>query len=451
MEHSAASSNLEYHDLYRARRARILAALGDRAALVLAAAPELTVGRDTELRYSADPELFYLTGYTEPEAVAVFVPAFEKAPFTMFVRPRDAAREQWTGARGGPEAALSEFGAQAAFPISELVHTLPAMLADVDVIYLRLDESQPALERIVKHALKQGRGARARRGKGPHTISDPGQLLDEMRVVKHEYEIELLRQAASLTVAGFQDAIRSIRPGAGEWEIEAALENGFRSRGADGFAFPSIVASGSHTTTLHYVGNQGTLRAGELVLIDAGARYKSYCGDVSRTFPVSGHFSAAQRVVYDGVLRAHDAAIGQARPGASVDDLHEAALRAMLATLVELGLLAGKDVEDALADESSYKTFCPHRTSHWLGLDVHDVGAYILGERARALEPGMVLTVEPGLYIPETCPEAPLELRGTGVRIEDVILITEMGAEVLTSALPSRAEAIEELMRRVAP
>jgi Xaa-Pro aminopeptidase len=448
MEHSAANANVEFCDLYRARRERVLQMLGERAALVLAATPELTVGRDTELRYIVDPELFYLTGYTEPQAVAVLGPAAATSPFTMFVRPRDPAREQWTGARGGVQTALSDFGAQEAFPISELANLLPGLLANVDVIYARLDESQHAIEDVVKRVLKHGRFARARSGKGPHTLTDPGQLLDPMRVVKDEEEIRLLRQAASLTIAGFQDAIRFIQPGAGEWEIEAALESGFRKRGGDGVAFPSIVASGSHATTLHYTSNGDTMRAGELVLIDAGARFRQYCGDVSRTFPVSGQFSAAQRQVYDAVLRAHDAAIGVAGPGATVDAMHEAALQVMVTALGELGLLGGKSVKEALADESSYKAFCPHRTSHWLGLEVHDVGAYATVNGARVLEPFMVLTVEPGIYIPATCTDAPEELRGTGVRIEDVVVITETGAEVLTSALPTSASEIEALLQR---
>ncbi len=448
MEYQAGTTTLsvEAHDLFRTRRERVLNRLGDQAALVLAASPELVVGRDTELRYVADPELFYLTGYHEPDAVAVFAPAHESASFTLFVRPRDTERELWTGPRGGTEAATSVFGAQQAFPLEELAARLPTLLAQADVIYARLGGGSHLLDELLQRALQQGRRARPRQGKGPHTLTDPGVLLDELRVGKDAHEIGRLRRAAEITVAGFLDALPRIRPAAGEWEIEAALEAGFRARGADGFAFPTIVAGGSNATVLHYVNNQSLLRDGELVLIDAGARYRMYCGDISRTFPVGGRFSPLQRELYDAVLRAHDAAIALARPGVTVADLHNAAMEELLPALADFGLLAGKTVAEARADEQSYRRFCPHKTSHWLGLEVHDVGAYAWRSGPRPLEAGMVLTVEPGIYIPGDCAEAPAGLRGTGVRLEDDVLITETGSEVLTAALPIRADQIEALL-----
>ncbi|MGH7466805.1 MAG: aminopeptidase P N-terminal domain-containing protein [Longimicrobiales bacterium] len=438
---------LEPRDLYRGRRERVLSALGEHSALVLAAYPERQLGRDTEIRYIVNPELYYLTGYREPEAVVVLRPGAEP-PYTMFVRPRDPERERWAGARGGAEAARAVFGADEAHPIQELAERLPALLADTDVIYARLDSAHPQLVELLSHALARGRSTRARSGKGPHTLTDPGVLLDELRVIKDEYEIAQVRRAAELSVAGFFDALPWIEAGHGEWEIEAALDAGFRKRGADGCAFPTIVAAGANATVLHYVRNDCALQAGQLVLIDAGARYQMYCGDISRTFPVSGHFSARQRVVYDAVLHAHDAAIAAARPGATVDDLHRGALEPLLNVLFELDMIDGKNLDQARDDEASYRQFIPHKTSHWLGLDVHDVGAYALRTGGRPLQPGMVLTVEPGLYIPQHCERAPTELRGCGVRIEDDILITDSSCEVLTAALPVRAHDIEALMQK---
>jgi Xaa-Pro aminopeptidase len=434
--------------VYRGRRERVLAALGEHAALVLAASPELQVGRDTELRYLVDPELYYLTGYCEPEAVAVFVPARVDAPFTLFVRPRDVDRERWTGIRGGTDAARALFDADESYAIQELNERLPALLADVDQVYMRLDPGHAARMELLARLLARGRSTRARSGKGPHTLTDPGVLLDELRVVKDGHEIELMRRAAELTVAGFHDAIPWICPGNGEWQLEAALEAGFRRRGADGVAFPSIVASGHNATVLHYISNAATLQAGELVLIDAGARYQMYCGDITRTFPVSGHFSAPQRVLYEAVLAAHDAAIALARPGVTVEALQRVAQDILLNAVVELNLLEKETLDQAPVEEASYRPFIPHKTSHWLGLDVHDVGAYAYRAGARALEPGMVLTVEPGLYIPPDCARAPAELRGSGVRIEDDLLITETGCEVLTASLPVRADELAALVRQ---
>ena len=427
---------------FAARRAAVMRALGEDAALVLAATPEVVVGRDTELPYYVDAEIYYLTGYEEPEAVLVLVPSNKEHPFTLFVRPRDATRELWTGPRGGVEAATATFGAAAAHPISELNELLPKLLANVNTIYARL---QPPLETLLRDALVSGRRTRARSGRGPMALIDPGVLLDDVRRVKDADEIALIRRATELTVAGFHDALGHIRPGAGEWQVQAALEAGFRTRGADGWAFPSIVAAGRNATVLHYIANDQPLHDGDLLLIDAGARYRHYCGDITRTFPVNGQFTAAQRRVYEIVLAAHDAAIGASRVGATMDDVHNAAQSALTSGLRELGLLeTGLSEQD---EEARVKKYYPHKTSHWLGIEVHDVGAYTTLAGPVTLEPGMVYTVEPGLYIAPDDTSAPAELRGIGVRIEDDVLITLQGAEVLTSALPTAAAEIERLMR----
>ncbi|MBX6364672.1 MAG: aminopeptidase P N-terminal domain-containing protein [Gemmatimonadetes bacterium] len=425
------------------RRARVLRALGD-GAMVLPAAPEVRIGRDQDLPYRVDPDLYYLTGYTEPEAVAVLTPGTE-APFTLFVRPRDPDRELWTGRRGGVEAACEVFGADQAFPIAELPARLPALLAGYDTIYARFGGGRDDVEALLRRILVDARRTRPRAGRGPQALVDPGRLLDDMRLVKDAHELRLMREAATISVAAFREAAAVIRPGAGEWEVQAALDAGFRRRGADGPAFETIVGSGENATVLHYVRNDRPMRAGELVLLAAGALYGRYAADITRVFPVSGRFSGPQRALYDVVRAAHDAAIAAARPGAAFDAVHDAAVAVLVAGLVELGVLTG-DVEALRADETAYKAYFPHRTSHWLGLDVHDVGDYARDGAPRRLEPGMVLTVEPGLYIPATALGAPEALRGVGIRIEDDVLVTAEGPEVLTCELPVDADAVAALV-----
>ncbi|HSJ13964.1 MAG TPA: aminopeptidase P N-terminal domain-containing protein [Longimicrobiales bacterium] len=420
-------------EVFARRRTRVLAALGPRAALVLSAGPELRAG-DAELRYPVDPDLYYLTGYTEPEAVLVLSPAAD-APFTLFVRPRDPERELWTGVRGGADAARVEFGADAAHAIAELPAGLRPILESVDHLYYRAGTGRGDVDRLLRELVAAARVRRPRHGVGVHTVSDPGLLLDELRLVKDEREIAALREAARITVESFREAQTLVRPGAGEWELEAALEGGFRRRGASGPAFPSIVAGGPGATVLHYVSNARALNAGELVLVDAGARAGMYCADMTRTWPVDGRFTDAQRTLYDVVRGAHAAALAQAVPGRSVDDVHHAAVHALSDGMVALGLLRG-DAAELATEPARYRRFYPHRTSHWLGLDTHDVGDYVRDGAGRVLEPGMVLTIEPGLYVPAADPDAPAALRGTGIRLEDDVLITANGHEVLTADLP---------------
>ena len=434
--------SLNARERYQDRRARVLEQLGNDAAMVLAAAPEIIIGRDTELRYAADPELFYLTGYTEPEAVLVLNPALDR-PFTLFVRPRDPTRELWTGVRGGIEGG-AEYGADQTFSIGELAAKLPTLLANVSVVYARTDAMRQAYSTALENALAAGLRGRARTGRGPHTRTDPGVILDEMRLIKDAHEIELMREAARISVEGFRTAAGAIRPGAGEWQVEAALEGTFRSAGAQGFAFPTIVGAGANATTLHYITNDRPIDDGTLVLVDAGARYDMYCGDISRTFPTNGRFTSAQRDLYNTVLAAHDAGISAVRPGNTIDDVHAAAVRELARGLIDLGLVRGP-LERVLENPDDLRRFYPHRTSHWLGLEVHDVGTYATNTGPRRLEPGMVLTVEPGLYI-GSLSGAPDELRGTGIRIEDDVLVTAEGREVLTGALPAGAADVEAMV-----
>ena len=426
-----------------ARRARLLASL-DRAALILPAAPEVRAGRDLELRYRPDADLFYLTGYTEPDAVALLCPAAE-APFAMFVRPRDPEQEIWTGRRGGPAAAVDVYGADAGYEIGTFAAHLKRVLQEVDTVYFRMDTLRPDVRKLLIDALADARRARQKTGKGALAWRDAGVLLDEMRLIKDAGEIAALRDAARITVESFRDAARLVAPGRWEYELEAAVEAGFRSRGAAGIAFATIAATGANATVLHYVENQSRMAPGELVLLDAGAQFAGYCADVSRTFPVDGAFTSAQRDVYDAVLEARDAGIGAAVAGAPVSAVHDAALRTLLRALSDLGIL-DDDADAHIAAPERYKPYFPHRTYHWLGLDVHDVGDYVVDGGSCVLQPGMVLTIEPGLYFAADNARVPAALQGTGIRIEDDILITAGGPEVLTAALPARAEEIEALV-----
>lgn len=413
------------NDVFAQRRNQVLANLGETAALVLAAAPEIVVGRDTELRYVADAELYYLTGYMEPEAVLVLHPAHENARYTLFVRERDAARELWTGRRGGLEAAREKFGAQAVYSISDLSRQLPALLAPVDQLYARVGAGRPDVDVVVQRSLADARQRRARTGRGPHTLVEPGELLDSMRVIKDAEELRLLREAVRITCDAFNETLARIRPGIGEWEVEAAIEFGFRSRSASGAAFPTIAAAGVNATVLHYIENSARAAAGDLLLLDAGARFQMYCADVTRTVPVSGQFTSEQRDLYDVVLAAREAALAATRAGASADAPHTAVQHVLADGLVQLGLLEGS-AEAVLQDENGLKRYYPHKTSHWLGLEVHDVGAYATRSGPVALQPNMVLTIEPGLYIPE---------RGIGIRVEDDVLVTNEGCEILTGSV----------------
>lgn len=429
-------------DAFRARRERFLEALGEGVA-VLAARPELFKSRDTEVPYRQDSDLFYLTGFGEPEAVAVFTPHDRGHRFTLFVRPRDPSKETWHGPRAGVEGARERFGADAAYPIAELGERLHALLEPADAVWYTLG-SNTELDRLVPASLSRFRATRPRAGKGPADVRDPGMVLHEWRRVKEPEEIERMREAARISAEGHRAGMAATRPGVGEWEVEAAVEGTFRRLGATGPSFPTIAGSGTNATVLHYVTNDRVAREGELLLLDAGAEVGMYCGDITRTFPVSGRFSPAQREVYDVVLAAEEAAIAAVRPGAPFGAIHEAAVRVLTEGMVRLGLLQGE--VDALVESQAYRRFYMHQTSHWLGLDVHDVGLHMRRGGAWAeLVPGTVLTIEPGMYIPDA-EDVPEHLRGIGVRIEDDVLVTEDGNEILTRGVPVKAEEVEALV-----
>lgn len=425
----------------RQRRARALAALGD-GVLVIPGAQIRYRSRDTEYRFRPDSELFYLTGLVEPDALAVLKGGDEPS-FVVFVRERDPEAEQWSGERLGPERAQERTGADAAYPIADLEKELAPLLIGPARIHYRMGADARA-DRIVLDALARGRARGARKGTGPRGVIDPGEVLDDLRLIKDEGEIARLRAAASITVAAFEAALAATRPGVGEWEIEAVLDGAFRRAGGDGPGYDTIVGGGANGCVLHYVENRSVLGADDLVLVDAGAGFGLYHADITRTWPVGGRFSAEQRAVYDVVERARAAGVAATRPGATIGAVHDAAVAAMVAGLIDLGVLQGDPAE--LAREDKHKPWFPHQTSHWLGLDVHDPGDYARAGAARVLEPGMVFTVEPGLYFPPGAEGAAARFAGIAVRLEDDVLVTPSGCENLTGALPTDPDRIAALV-----
>ncbi len=428
--------------VFERRRATALAGLGG-GAMVLPAAPLQYASRDTERPYAPDRELYYLTGATEPGTVAVLVGGAEPR-FELFVRERDADAERWAGARLGPEGASERFAPDACHPLGELALRLPDLLSGADRIHFRLGRGD-VVETLVLDALVRARARGARAGRGPRGITDPGEILDELRLRKGEAELARMRRAAEISVRGHEAAAASIGPGVGEWVVEATVDASFRSAGAAGPGYETIVGSGANACVLHYVGKDSTIAEGDLVLVDAGAEYGLYHGDVTRTYPASGRFSDLQRAVYDVVEAARRAAIGRVAPGARIGDVHDAAVSALAEGLSGLGVLRGP-LEDSI-DTGAHKAYFPHQTSHWLGLDVHDPGDYARDGASRVLEPGMVFTVEPGLYFSAAATgDEPTRFDGIGVRIEDDVLVTREGCEVLTLELPTSAEDVESLV-----
>jgi Xaa-Pro aminopeptidase len=395
-------------------------------------------------RYRADSELFYLTGVTEPGAVAVLRPGGEDGDFVLFVRPRNAEEELWSGERLGPERAGEVFGADKTHGSDVLSEHLPKLLAGAENVYFRIGTDSP-VQSLVVGALQAARLRGARKGVGPRGIVDPGRLLDPLRLVKSPEELEHMRRAATITIEAFTEMFKAVRPGVGEWELEGILNGAFRRKRARGPAYPTIVASGANACVLHYEDNDCRVQDGDLVLVDAGAEVDHYVCDITRTFPVSGSFTAAQRALYDLVLDAHDQAMEGIRPGVTLESIHHTARDVLVEGFLDLGILDG-DKADVIGTEA-YKPFYPHQTAHWLGLEVHDVGDYASSGVSRVLEPGMVFTVEPGLYFPGLGEGSgvPEEYVGVGIRIEDDVVVTAEGHEVLTAGLPVSADEIERL------
>jgi Xaa-Pro aminopeptidase len=425
-----------------ARRQDFLRVLCDDVAVV-GAAPVAIRSNDTEFEYRQDNDFFYLTAFPEPEAVAIFAPRHPEHRFVLFVLPRDPERERWDGPRAGVEGAVAEYGADAAFPISELPQRLPDYLAHGARMHYRLGRRH-GLDEMLLGAYRQLIAKRPRGGKGPTEIADLGPLLHEMRLYKSDDELAILRRSAAITAEGHLAAMRAARAGMREFEIAALLEYTYRRLGAAGSGYSPIVAAGANATILHYRRNRDVLENGKLLLIDSGAEYDHLTSDVTRTFPVGAPFTKAQRQIYDIVLEAQLAAIDEVRPGKPVGQAHQSAVQVLTEGLVRLRLIEGS-VEEAIS-EQRFRRFYMHRTGHWLGMDVHDVGLYGDSD-GRKLEPGMVVTVEPGLYIPQESEGVDPKFLGIGVRIEDDVLVTPSGNEVLSAAVPKTPVELSRLRR----
>jgi Xaa-Pro aminopeptidase len=424
-------------------RADVLQQLGaDEAVLLFASSPVVRTGTST-YRYRPDSNFYWLTGWEAPEAVAFLRPG--ELPFIMFVRPRDAAREQWDGTRAGPQGAQELYGADISHPIEELLDELPKLLRGVRKLHYNFGSNVDRDAIVLDAIRKAAQNARKTFDDVPETFLSYDVLLHELRLFKSAEELALMREATRITADAHLAALSLTRPGVYEHEVEAALLDVFRKNGSTGAGYTPIVAGGSHATTLHYIENNDLLRDGDLLLIDAGAEHQYYTADVTRTFPVNGRFTSIQRAAYDHVLEAQRLAIEQAVVGSSMVKIHDTAIRRLVEGMVDLGLLEGP-IDDRIED-LSFRRYYPHGTGHWLGLDVHDVGHYAHEGAPRLLERSMVLTVEPGLYIPEDDDNAPAELRGLGIRIEDDICVTDDSPEILSSSIPKDPDDLEALIQ----
>ena len=430
------------HGEFRKRRKKLMDMLGDDSIAILPAAPEKMRNRDVAYRYRQDSDFYYLTGFAEPEAVVALIPGRSQGEFVLFCRERNREQEIWHGTRAGLEGACADYGADDAYPITDLDDILPGLLENRERIYYTMGNNAPFDQRVLGW-VNQVRG-KARSGiHAPEQFVSLNNILHDMRLYKSRHEISMLRKAAAISATAHMRAMRSCRPGKTEYQIEAELIHEFMRQGAHSAAYPSIVGSGANSCVLHYIDNTRELEDGDILLIDAGAEYESYASDVTRTFPVNGRFSNQQQAIYEVVLAAQLAAIDAVRPGNHWAQPHDAAVEVLTEGLVALGILKGKP--KTLIKEKAYSRYFMHKTGHWLGMDVHDVGDYKVGEQWRLLEPGMVMTVEPGLYFP---PQKGLARKwwNTGVRIEDDVLVTKAGHEVLSSDAPKGISDIEALM-----
>lgn len=431
------------------RRATFAKALGTGVAVIPGARLSLR-NRDTEYEFRQSSDFYYLTGFTEPDAVLVMVCADGSPRSILFTLPRDRAIEVWTGKRHGIEGAIAQFGFDEAFEIKELDTRLPELLHGHDTLFYSIGGDE-ALDRRVLASIDAAR-SRNRRGGGitPESITNPYAILHEMRLIKSEDEVATMRRAGAITRLGHIAGMQTTRPGMPEYELEAAIEFQYGKNGAQSVAYPSIVAGGANATILHYSTNREALRGGDLVLVDSGCELDLYASDVTRTWPVNGKFSAEQRAIYDIVLAAQKAGIACVRPGNRYADSHDAAVRVIVDGLVDLGLLRGNAEE--LIESKAYQDFYYHSTGHWIGLDVHDVGRYrdVPQKTHRVLEAGMTLTVEPGLYVPLDlqCAE---RFKGIGVRIEDDILCSANGPDVLSDNIPKEIAEIEAIVGKGSP
>lgn len=425
------------------RRKMLMEVMEPNSIAIVPAAPERPRSRDTEYPYRQDSDFHYLSGFPEPGAVLVLIPGREHGEYVLFCRDRDPAREIWDGYRAGPEGACRDYGADDAFPIDDIDDILTGLLEGRERVYYAMGKDRE-FDRQVMDWVNSIR-ARVRSGATP-----PGEFLDlnhflhDQRLIKSAAELRLMRHAGEISARAHKRAMQFCQPGVMEYQLEAEIHHEFAMAGARFPAYSTIVGGGANGCILHYIENSSALKDGDLVLIDAGCEYDIYAADITRTFPVNGRFSTEQRALYDWVLKAQKAAIAEVRPGNHWNRPHEISVRVLTEGLVALGLLQGE--VDALVENEAYREFYMHRVGHWLGLDVHDVGDYKIDGQWRLLEPGMVMTIEPGLYIAPDNERVPKKWRGIGIRIEDDVAVTRDGCDVLTADVPKEADDIEALM-----
>ena len=426
-----------------ARRRRQLMRMADEdAILILPSAPERIRSKDTTYPYRQDSDFWYLSGFPEPEAVLVLVPGRKHGEQLLFCRERNAEREAWDGPRAGPEGAVERFGMDDAYPITDLDEILPGLLEGRSRVYYHFGRDKDFDLTLIGWVNRVR--ARSRQGvEPPHEFLELGHLLHELRLFKSRDELRLMQRAADVAAEAQVEAMRATRPGAREYEVEAALQHVYRRNDCVA-AYEPIVGAGANGCVLHYRANNAPMAAGDLLLVDAGAEYANYASDITRTWPVDGTYPPAQRALYQLVLDAQKAAMAEARPGRSWIAGHDAAVSVLAEGLLSLGLLKGK-LKDVLAS-GDYRRFYMHKTGHWLGLDVHDVGEYKVAGEFRELEPGMAFTIEPGLYVAPGSKGVPAKYQGIGIRIEDDVVITADGHQVLTEGVPRELDAVEAVL-----
>jgi len=428
---------------YKRRRKHLMQIMGDDAVAILPASLVRMRNRDAEFQYRQDSDFHYITGFDEPEAVAVLVPGRDHGEYILFCRENDKKMETWNGLRAGQDGAIEKYAADDSFPIDDMDEILPGLLENKEKVYYTMGVHPDFDQRVIKWVNRLREQSRM----GIHTPSEFVSLdhqLHDMRLYKSAAEVKVMRKAAQISAKAHIRAMQFCKPGVYEYQLEAELLHTFMHEGARFPAYSSIVGGGKNGCILHYVENSEVLKDGDLVLIDAGAEVECYAADISRTFPVNGKYSKEQRILYEIVLAAQHAAIEQVKPGNHWNDPHEAAIKVSTQGLIDAGILKGK--LETLIEKEAYKDFYMHRTGHWLGMDVHDVGDYKVEDEWRVLEPGMVLTVEPGLYISADHESVAKKWHNIGIRIEDDVLVTKDGHEVLSKDVPKDPDEIEALM-----
>jgi Xaa-Pro aminopeptidase len=428
---------------YTARRKELMSLMHSNSIAIISAAPEKVRSRDTHYPYKQNVNLSYLCGFPEPESVLVLIPGRAQGEMVLFCRDKDPLRETWDGYREGPEGAVSNFGADDAFPVADIDDILPNLIEGKDRLYYAIGKD-PEFDRHLMDWVNHVRNQRGNGALPPGEFVDLDHFINEMRLFKTAGELKIMRKAAEISVSAHSRAMKASKPGVFEYQLQAEIEHEFAVHGSAGAAYTSIVGGGKNGCILHYIENKDALKDGDLVLIDAGCEYQNYAADITRTFPVNGKFSDEQAAIYDIVLQAQTDAIAVIGPGIEYNKTNEATVLAITQGLVDLGILHG-DVDELIANEA-HREFYMHGAGHWLGMDVHDVGDYKIDGQWRVYEPGMVVTIEPGIYIAPGNPNVDKKWHGIAVRIEDDIVVTKDGNENITAGVPKKRDDIEALM-----